>query len=150
MSPPIKNDTLGDWFLPEDVRTQLTTTFKDLKAPVVLEVFTHPGTNDEFSEYTIKFCTDLARLTDLITVTKHETSSARATELGITASPTLCINPDEYHIRFLGAPLGEEGKSFITTLMLVSLGRSGLSDTSGPILDQLNEERMAQVFVSPT
>jgi len=143
-----KND--NDWFLPEDVRKQLTTTFKDLKNTVMLEVFTQPGTNDEFSEYMVKFCTDLTRLTDKIEVKGFEIPSARSDELGVTASPTLCINPDEYHIRFLGAPLGEEGKAFITAIMLVSLGMHGLSDTSLPILESLNEQRLAQVFVSPT
>lgn len=139
-----------DWFLPQDVREQLTETFKGLENPVVLEVFTRPGTNEEFSDYMVKFCTDLAKLSDLITVTGHEIPSARADELNVTAAPTLCINPDEYHIRFLGAPLGEEGKAFITAIMLVSMGTSSLSDTSRQLLEQLNEERLAQVFVSPT
>ena len=52
--------------------------------------------------------------------------------------------------RSLGAPLGEEGKAFITSIMLVSLGMSGLSETSASLLEGLTEERMAQVFVSPT
>lgn len=150
MSPMFAKTEDNDWFLPEDVRKQLTTTFKDLKNNVTLEVFTQPGVNDEFSDYMVKFCTDLARLTDKVVVKGFEIPSARADELGVTASPTLCINPDDYHIRFLGAPLGEEGKAFITAIMLVSLGMHGLSDTSLPILETLNEERLAQVFVSPT
>lgn len=150
MSPMFTKRNDNDWFLPEDVRKQLTTTFKDLKHTVTLEVFSQPGVNDEFSQYMVKFCTDLARLTDKIEVRGFEIPSARADELGVTASPTLCINPDEYHIRFLGAPLGEEGKAFITAIMLVSLGMHGLSDVSQPILDTLNEERLAHVFVSPT
>ncbi|QJB56929.1 FAD-dependent oxidoreductase [Pseudodesulfovibrio sp. zrk46] len=150
MTPLFAKDQENDWFLPEDVRKQLTTTFKDLKNPVTLEVFTKPGVNDEFSKYMVSFCTDLARLTDKIVVKGFEIPSARADELGVTASPTLCINPDDYHIRFLGAPLGEEGKAFITSIMLVSLGMHGLSDMSVPILDTLEEERLAQVFVSPT
>lgn len=150
MTPMFHKDTANDWFLPEDVRKQLTETFKSLKGEVVLEVFTQAGVNDEFNDYMVKFCTDLARLTDLITIKGFEIPSARADELGVTTSPTMCISPDEYHIRFQGAPLGEEGKAFITAIMLVSLGMSGLSDVSTPILDQLNEERLAQVFVSPT
>ena len=150
MSPLFTKDTPDDWFLPEDVRKQLAETFKDLKGDVVLEVFTQAGVNDEFSSYTFKFCTDLARLTDLITMREFKIPSGRADELGVTASPTLCVSPDDYHIRFLGAPLGEEGKSFITAIMLVSLGMSGLSDTSVPILNELRDERLAQVFVSPT
>ena len=150
MSPIFKKTTTDDWLLPKEVQNQLTKTFKDLKGDVRLEIFSKPGVNDEFSDYTTKFCSDLARLSDKITVRNFEIPSARADALGITASPTLCVNPDGYHIRFLGAPLGEEGKSFITAIMLASLDMSSLSKVSAPILDQLNEERLAQVFVSPT
>jgi len=150
MTPVFKNDNPDGWFLPEDVRKQLLDTFKSLKGEVVLEVFTQPGSSDEFNEYMVQFCTDLARLTDLIKLQVFDIPSARANELGVTASPTLCINPDDYHIRFLGAPLGEEGKAFITAIMLVSLKMSALSDVSAPMLETLNEERLAQVFVSPT
>lgn len=147
---PLFSKSNDDWFLPEDVRKQLLKTFDSLKNTVVLETFAHPGENDEFAEYMNKFCRDLAKLTDKIEVREHEIPSPRAEELGVTASPTLCINPDDYYIRFLGAPVGEEGKAFITAIVLVSLGMHGLSDVSGPLLEQLNEERMVQVFVSPT
>ncbi|WP_319542027.1 hypothetical protein [uncultured Pseudodesulfovibrio sp.] len=150
MSPLFKDDTKDDWFLPADVRKQLAETFTNLRNTVSLEVFTQPGVNDEFSEYTAKFCWDLARLTDKIVVTGYEIDSDRAKELGITASPTLCVNPDDYHIRFLGAPIGEEGKSFITAIMLTSLGMSGLSEASVPLLEPLKNERLVQVFVAPT
>lgn len=148
MSISTKSD--HDWFLPEDVRKQLTETFKALNKPVSLELFIQPGVNDEFSDYTAKFCADLARLNDKITFKKQDIPSDRARDLGVTASPTLCLNPDEYHIRFLGAPLGEEGKTFITAIMLVSLRASGLSEASRALLDPLDTERLVQVFVSPS
>lgn len=150
MAPLFTKQKDDDWFLPQDVRDQLSKTFQGLKDTVTLEFFTQPGVNDEFSNYMVQFCTDLARISDKIEIKGHEIPSARADELGITASPTLCISPDKYHIRFLGAPLGEEGKAFITAIMLASLGMHGLSDASMGILDTLNEERLAQVFVSPT
>ncbi|MEZ7196661.1 FAD-dependent oxidoreductase [Pseudodesulfovibrio karagichevae] len=145
-----KKDKKEDWFLPEDVRKQLTETFQALKGPVHLELFAQSGVNDDFSGYTAKFCTDLARLNDKITFEQFDIPSERAEKLGVTASPTLCLNPDDYHIRFLGAPLGEEGKSFITSIMLVSLGMNGLSEASLSLLEPLDEERLVQVFVSPS
>ncbi|CCH48616.1 FAD-dependent oxidoreductase [Pseudodesulfovibrio piezophilus] len=150
MSPLFKKDKESDWFLPEDVRKQLSKTFDGLKGKIVLEVFSKTGVNDEFSSYMFKFCDDLARLTNKIKVKRFEIPSERATELGITASPTMCINPDEYHIRFLGAPVGEEGKAFITAIMLVSLNMHGLSEVSMSVLQDLDKERLVQVFVSPT
>jgi thioredoxin reductase (NADPH) len=145
-----KKDKKEDWFLPEDVRKQLTETFQALKQPVRLELFARSGVNDEFSDYTAKFCADLARLDDKITFEKFDIPSKRAEKLGVTASPTLCLNPDDYHIRFLGAPLGEEGKSFITSVVLVSLRMNGLSEASLSLLEPLDEERLVQVFVSPS
>jgi thioredoxin reductase (NADPH) len=145
-----KNDKKEDWFLPEDVRKQLTETFQALKKPVHLELFAQPGVNDEFSDYTAKFCTDLARLNDGITFERFDIPSDRAEKLGVTASPTICLNPEDYHIRFLGAPLGEEGKSFITAIMLVSLRMNGLSEASLSLLEPLDAERLVQVFVSPS
>jgi thioredoxin reductase (NADPH) len=150
MSPSFKNDNPDNWFLPENVRKQLTETFKKLIGKVTLEVFTEPGVNDEFGEYIVKFCSDLSRLTNLITVKEFDIPSARADELGVESSPTLCINPDNYHIRFLGAPLGEEGKSFITAIMLASQGKSELSNISKPLLEELEGGRLVQVFVSPS
>jgi thioredoxin reductase (NADPH) len=139
----------GDWFLPEDVRTQLTDTFAHLKNPVALELFTRQGVNDEFGQYTARLAADLARLTDRITFVRHDIPSPRAEELGVTVSPTLCVAPDRCHVRFLGAPLGEEAKSFITAVLLASLDTSGLSDMSLSLLDDLADERLVQVFVSP-
>jgi thioredoxin reductase (NADPH) len=150
MAPVFEKKEDTGWFLPEDVRKQLTEAFAKLKAPVALELFAQTGVNDEFSDYTAKFAADLARLATAITFVRHDIPSERASALGITASPTLCINPDTCHLRFLGAPLGEEGKSFITAIVLASLGTSGLSEMSRTALDALDEERLVQVFVSPT
>ncbi|BDQ33621.1 hypothetical protein [Pseudodesulfovibrio portus] len=150
MAPLFQKDQPDDWFLPKDVRTQLAETFKNLDGDVVLETFTQTGVNDEFADYTLKFCADLARLSDRISTRNFAIPSDRAKKLGVTAAPTLCLNPDDCHIRFLGAPVGEEGKSLITAILLLSLGKSALSELSVQLLDGLKEERLAQVFVSPT
>lgn len=150
MSPLFAKKDKKEWFLPSDVRDKLTETFADLRNPVKLEVLAAPETNKEFTDYVVKFARDLDRLSDKITFTQHDIPSDRARELGVTATPTLCVNPDDYHIRFLGAPLGEEGKAFITAIVLVSLGLHNMSDMSQSLLEPLDEERLAQVFVSPT
>lgn len=140
----------GDWLLPENTRKQLEDAFAHLKRPVPLELFTRPGVNDEFADFTARFAGDLARMVDAITLTRHDIPSPRADELGVTASPTLCVAPDRCHVRFLGAPLGEEAKSFITAILLASLETSTLSEPSLALLDALDGERLVQVFVSPT
>jgi len=140
----------GEWFLPEDIREQIKKTFAHLKTPVTLELFARAGVNDEFTDYTARFAADLDRLSDAVSLVRHDIPSQRADALGVTASPTLCVAPERCHVRFLGAPLGEEAKSFITAILLASMDTSTLSETSLALLDALDGERLVQVFVSPT
>lgn len=112
-------------------------------------VFTEEGTNDAYNEYMTKFMKDVERLGEKITASFHDLDGELAQQYGVTTSPTLLLNPEKYHIRFLGAPLGEEGRAFVESIMLVSSGASGLSKTSKAMLAELQEERRVQVFVNP-
>ncbi|WP_147820244.1 FAD-dependent oxidoreductase [Salidesulfovibrio onnuriiensis] len=152
MNPQYEQQNRKDdgWFLPEEARKQLEEHFKDLKGTVTLSVFNQEGENDPFNEYVDKFLGDLVRLSDKITVEHFDLESPEAEALGVETSPVIMFNRDTYDIRFMGAPLGEEGKSFLTALFLVSLGQSGLSGTSRGIMAELDEERTVQVFVNPT
>jgi thioredoxin reductase (NADPH) len=61
------------------------------------------------------------------------------------------ISPDKYRIRYTGAPVGEEGRSFLTAVIMASTGKTILSDSAKKnILEDLREKRDIQVFVSPT
>ncbi|MCA1945254.1 MAG: FAD-dependent oxidoreductase [Desulfovibrio sp.] len=137
------------WFLPEDARTALLETFKALKDDVLLDVFTREGENDPYNDFLRKFVRDLARLDARIIPRYHTLDSDRARELDITFSPTLCVAADKFHLRYLGAPLGEEGRSFVQAIMLASSGQSLLSATSKQMLAQLDSPRQVRVFVNP-
>jgi Alkyl hydroperoxide reductase, large subunit len=69
---------------------------------------------------------------------------------GVERSPTLLINPDRYSIRFTGAPLGEEGRSLIISILMASTGKVLLSEASLKRLREIDSRRDVQVFVSPT
>ncbi|AGW12853.1 FAD-dependent oxidoreductase [Megalodesulfovibrio gigas] len=146
-----KNDTPAEdaWFLPEDARKALLETFKALRDDVPLEVFTREGENDPYNDFLRKFVRDLGRLDAKIKPVYHTLDSDRARELQVTFSPTLCVVPGKYSLRYLGAPLGEEGRSFIQAILLASSGESHLSATSRQILKQLDEPRQVRVFVNP-
>ena len=73
-----------------------------------------------------------------------------ARKYNITRSPTLLIAPDRYSIRWLGAPLGEEARTFLEILILVGLGKSHLSDQSLNVVKKIDSPRNIKVFVSPT
>ncbi|GAB7080997.1 FAD-dependent oxidoreductase [Megalodesulfovibrio paquesii] len=138
------------WFLPEDARIALKETFKALKDEVTLEVFTNKDVNEQYNDFLRKFVRDVARLDARLKPVYHALDSERARELGVDFSPTLCIAPEKYHLRYLGAPLGEEGRSFIQAILLASTAESHLSPTSRQLLKQLEEPRQVRVFVSPS
>ena len=60
------------------------------------------------------------------------------------------IAPDRYGIRWLGAPLGEEARTFLETILMVGSGMSGLSDQSRKVIEKIDSVRQIKVFVSPS
>lgn len=139
-----------DWYLPEESREHLRQLFTGMAEPVALEVYTKEGENDAYNEAMTLFMRDVGRLGEKIDVSFHELGGAEASRRKVTRSPTLLIAPDSYSIRYTGAPLGEEARIFIETLMLASRGKSGLSEISRNVLSELEEPRNVKVFISPT
>jgi len=60
----------------------------------------------------------------------------------------LIFNPDKVNIRWLGAPIGEEGRTFIEALIMMGYGQSNVSRESLKILKRINSPRNIKVFVS--
>jgi thioredoxin reductase (NADPH) len=137
------------WLIPKDSREQLKEQFKLLKEKVILEIFSKKGENEPYNELAIRFATDLSRLADKIELRQNKIGDARAKKYDVTRSPTVLINPEQYHIRYSGAPAGEEGVSFLQAIMLVSLRESGLSKTSKEMLSRLKDKRHVQVYITP-
>jgi thioredoxin reductase (NADPH) len=85
-----------------------------------------------------------------ITLREYNLDHKLAKKYNITSSPTLLIAPERYSIRWLGAPMGEEARTLLETLMLVGLGQSHLSDQSLKVIKNIDSPRNIKVFVSPT
>ena len=60
------------------------------------------------------------------------------------------IAPEIYSIRWIGGPVGEEGRTFLETLMLVGMGKSNLSEQSKNVISKIDSPRHIKVFVSPS
>jgi thioredoxin reductase (NADPH) len=138
--------------LPDDVRQAIRETFQQgLAEDVVIEVYTMAGQNDQFNEAAVSLIRSLAELSDKLKVSFHAVGDDLSVKRNVTRSPSILIAPDKYHIRYTGAPVGEEGRSFLVTLMMVSAGKPLLTEPSvKKITDGLREKRDIQVFVSPT
>jgi thioredoxin reductase (NADPH) len=137
------------WFIPEESRKALLERFKELIDPVELKVFIKDGENDPYNTLAVIFCADLSKLSKKITTTVNVIGDKESKKYGVERTPTILFSPDKFKIRYTGAPIGEEGRSFIETIMMVSRNESGLSEDSKLALEELNEKRHVQVFVTP-
>jgi thioredoxin reductase (NADPH) len=138
--------------IPEDIKQTIRQTFLEtLKEDVVLEVYTRDGKNDKYNEAVVSLVRTLAELTGKLKVSFHTIGDEQSVKRNVTRSPSVLISPDAYRIRYTGAPMGEEGRSFLTAILMASTGKPLLSGPSiQKIAEQLHEKRDIQVFVSPT
>lgn len=135
--------------IPEDNLAELTKFFDGMQEPVELVVFTDPAHNAPYNSFMESLCRELAELAPKITAQFFSLDSEEAKTHGVDFSPTLLLSPARCHIRYLGAPLGEEARTLIETIMRLSLGKSGLTQISRQLLQELDEKRHIQVFVNP-
>lgn len=134
----------------DDTKKILERDLAKMKDPVSLLVFTSQGENDTFNEYSQKLLFELSQISKKIVPRFENIGSELSKKFNATRSPTLIIQPEKYHIRFIGAPAGEEVQALMAALLMVSNRRSILTDSSRKRLDNLTDKRDVKVFVSPT
>ncbi len=136
--------------IPEDSKQKLKEEFQLLKRKILIYVFTQEGENQQFNNFTIKLMQELTELSEKIEARFYKIGEAESIKYNVTRSPTLLVDPENYNIRYTGAPAGEEGRSLIETILMTSLGFTVLSKASREKLSGLKEKRHIMVFVSPT
>lgn len=137
-------------FIPDESREYLEKIFAAFKNSVTIEVYTEKGPHDEYNEFTLNICRAMNVLSDKIELHEYSMSGEMGHKRNIIASPTVLISPEQYDIRFLGAPAGEEGRALVEALNLASKGIDGISDSTKEILERLNDDRLIKIFSSPT
>jgi thioredoxin reductase (NADPH) len=129
---------------------QLKATFEQMPNDIKLYLFTAEGHEDAFTQANRQVIRAFRELSDKITLREYDLDHEMAKKYNITRSPTLLIAPERYAIRWLGAPMGEEARTLLETLILVGLGQSHLSDQSLTVAKNIDSPRNIKVFVSPT
>ena len=109
---------------------QLKETFEKLPHDIPLLLFTAKGHEDAFTQANRQVVRAFRELSDKISMREYDLDHELARKYNIISSPTLLIAPERYSIRWLGAPMGEEARTLLETLILVGLGQSHLSDQS--------------------
>ncbi len=137
--------------IPDDVKKVIKDTFlKQLKEPVLIEVYTKKGENDQYNEATVTLIKTFSELSDKVKVSFNTVGDDQSKNRNVLRSPTVLIAPDKYRIRYTGSPLGEEGRSFLVALMMASTGASILTAPSMVKIAAIKDRRDIQVFVTPT
>ena len=129
---------------------QLKATFEQLPNDIPLYLFTAKGHEDVFTHANRQVIRAFREISNKITLREYDLDHELARKWNVTSSPTLLIAPERYSIRWLGAPMGEEARTFLEILILIGLGKSNLSDQSVNVIKNIDSPRNIKVFVSPT
>jgi thioredoxin reductase (NADPH) len=129
---------------------QLRQTFSNLPNDIPLYLFVGRMEDDVFAQACRQIVRAFRELTTKITLKEHYLDHELASKWGVDSSPTLLLDPERYNIRWLGAPMGEEARSFLEAMILLGTGKSGMSDQSQAVIQRIDTPRHVQVFTSPT
>jgi len=129
---------------------QLRQTFEQLPNDIPLLLFVDKARDDVFAQTTRQVIRAFRELSPRITLKEYDLAHDLARRYTVESSPSLVIAPGIYPSRWLGAPMGEEARTFLETLILVGMGRSNLSEQSRKVIQRIDTPRHVKVFVSPT
>ena len=134
----------------EQLQAQLKSIFKNLAHEVPLLLFTQPGKNDVFSTACRFLVRAVREVTSKVTLREYDLHHPMAKQMNVNRAPTLVFDSNRYKIRWLGAPLGEEARTFVEAVLMMGTRASGLSQESLKILKKMTSPREVKVFVSPS
>jgi thioredoxin reductase (NADPH) len=135
----------------QDFKKELANILAQLPREIPVLLFSDKGKKEDvFSQAAERVVQAFQELAPKIKFKKFDLGHRLATKYGIDRSPTLLLFPERYPVRWLGAPIGEEGRTFFEALFLMGSGKSGLSEQSTKILKRIDSHRSIKVFVSAT
>jgi thioredoxin reductase (NADPH) len=134
----------------EQVRKKLRELFGSMDHEVPLVLFAEPEKNSNYSEAARSIIRAIRELTTQVTLQEYSLDHALAKQYDVSYSPTLLFDPEHFAIRWLGAPVGEEGRSFVEAITMLGNRNVGISEPSRRILDKITSGRAVKLFISPT
>ena len=131
-----------------EAQKEIERILSAIKAEIPIFLYAQPGQNDVFTDTARQAIRFFRQLTDKIVLREFNLNHESAKKLNVEYSPTLVFNPDRYNIRWLGAPLGKEGRIFLEALILIGLQTSNLNEQSLQVIKRIDTPRNIKVFVS--
>jgi len=140
----------SDSSIPPEVQQQLRMIFDQLPHTVHLYLFTQQGRNDVYNHAATEVVRSFSELGNKVKLHELTLDDKLAKKYQVDISPSILFDPEHYSIRFLGAPMGEEGRTLLETVVLIGLRKSNLSEQSLKIIDKVDSNRRVKIFSSPT
>ena len=136
--------------IPPEVQQQLRMIFDQLPNTVHLYLFTQEGRNDVYNQAATEVIRSFSDLGSKVELHELTLDDKLAKKYQVDTSPSILFDPEHYSIRFLGAPMGEEGRTLLEAVVLIGLRKSNLSEQSLKIIQKINSKRRVKIFSSPT
>ena len=134
----------------EQAQEQLAPVFQNVNYDVSLFLFTSPGKNDLFSEGARQMIRAIREMTPKIDLREYDLNHELAQKWNVEHAPTILFDPERYNIRWLGAPMGEEGRCFVEALIMMGYRETNLNEESMKVLQKIQSPRDVKIFVSPS
>ena len=131
-----------------NARAQLKAVLDKMPNEIPLILFASASDGEPFNSAAREVIRFVREQSSKIDFKEYDTKHNKAKKFNIDHSPTLLFDPDNYNIRWLGAPVGEEGKTFIEALIMLGHRQTGISDQALKILNRIEEPRHIKMFVS--
>ena len=132
----------------EQAQEQLAPVFQNVNYDVSLFLFTSPGKNDLFSEGARQMIRAIREMTPKIDLREYDLNHELAQKWNVEHAPTILFDPERYNIRWLGAPMGEEGRCFVEALIMMGYRETNLNQESMKVLQKIQSPRDVKIFVS--
>jgi len=133
----------------EQVRKKLADLFGAMDYEVPIYLFTEPETNVQYCEAARAVVRSIRELADKVSLQEYSLQHEMAQKFNVNFSPTLLFDPEHYNIRWLGAPVGEEGRTLMDAISMLGFRNFETSGPSRNILEKITEPRSIRLFVSP-
>jgi thioredoxin reductase (NADPH) len=130
------------------VQAQLKAVFDKMPYDIPLILVTSVSEGEPYNRAAREVIRFVRQKTSKVGLAEYDINHKEAERFNVEHSPTLLFDPDHYNIRWLGAPIGEEGRTFIEALIMLGYKQTGISDQALKILNRIKEPRHIRIFVS--
>jgi thioredoxin reductase (NADPH) len=134
----------------KDADPKIKAVFQPMKNPVPVLLFTVKGKNEQYCNAARNVIEAFGELTPKISLNEFDADHSEGRKRNIQYSPTMIFDPENCNIRWYGAPVGEETRTFIELVLMIGNKRSDAGEESKKILNRITSPRNIRLFISPT